>query len=62
MKKILLVVTLMFSVVSITNAKTIRIAIGHQSKCTDTYSAGTLSTYLVRLASEPALRWQEHKE
>ena len=42
MKKILLIVTLIFSVISIVNAETIRIAIGHQSKCTDTYSAGII--------------------
>ena len=43
MRKLLLgVLALMFGAANVASAETIRIAIGHQSKCTDTYSAGII--------------------
>ena len=40
--KLLTALTLSMGVSSVINAETIRIAVGHQSKCTDTYSAGII--------------------
>jgi len=40
--KIVLTMTLLLGVSSVVSAETIRLAIGHQSKCTDTYSAGII--------------------
>ena len=40
--KILSALTLSFAVAGASSAETIRIAVGHQSKCTDTYSAGII--------------------
>lgn len=42
MKKSLLVVLALLGATSTVNAENIRIAVGHQSKCTDTYSAGII--------------------
>ena len=39
---ILLSASLLFGFSSVASAETIRIAVGHQSKCTDTYSAGII--------------------
>lgn len=41
-KKIIVFASTLFAVSSFAQAKTIRIAVGHQSKCTDTYSAGII--------------------
>ena len=40
--KLIAVLTLSIGVSGVVSAKTIRIAVGHQSKCTDTYSAGII--------------------
>lgn len=40
--KTLAVLTMSLAVSSVSSAETIRIAVGHQSKCTDTYSAGII--------------------
>lgn len=40
--KVMTALTLSFAVASVSSAETIRIAVGHQSKCTDTYSAGII--------------------
>lgn len=40
--KLLIALTLSFGVAEVVSAETIRIAVGHQSKCTDTYSAGII--------------------
>ncbi len=40
--QVILTVTACIGMVSVVQAETIRIAVGHQSKCTDTYSAGII--------------------